>query len=149
MNLDFYLITYDDVGGIACRKVGDASEPFSGYSPVFWTSNMPFLEHPFSKEEEDIYDGREHIQPLSTNCIGSARVISRVLCITCSYDLVVPDSSGSSVNHKNVEGRVWEYSTGTFGFGFLRNGHIVDLKHIAVNGCLLDTVEPPCNSSCL
>ncbi|CAA6653558.1 unnamed protein product [Spirodela intermedia] len=137
MNLDFYLITYDDVGGIACRKVGDASEPFSGYSPVFWTSNMPFLEHPFSKEEEDIYDGREHIQPLSTNCIGSAGVISRVLY-----------SSGSSVNPKNVEGRVWEYNTGTFGFGFLRNGHIIDLKHIAVNGCLLDTVEPPCNGSC-
>ena len=90
---------------------------------------MPFLEHPFAKEEEDIYDCREHLQ--------SERMISRILCITC-----VMDSSDSSVNPRNVEGRVWEYRYGKFGFGFLRNFHVVDLKHVAVSGRLLDSVDP-------
>uniref|UniRef100_A0A1D1XM14 F-box protein n=1 Tax=Anthurium amnicola TaxID=1678845 RepID=A0A1D1XM14_9ARAE len=148
MSLDFYLVTYDDVGSITCWKVGDASEPFSVYSPVFCTSNMAFLEHPFSKEEEDIYDGREHIQPPTLNCTCTERIVSRILCINSSYDLVVPNSSSSSVLSQTVEGRIWEYDTGTFGFGFLQNNYIVDLKLIALNGCLLDTVEPPCKSYC-
>ena len=50
-------------------------------------------------------------------------------------------AGGSGGNLRNVEGRVWEYDDGTFGFGFLRNDFIIDLKHIALNGQLLDSVS--------
>lgn len=139
MSLDFYLVVYDDIGGIACRRVGDSSKPFSGYAPVFWTSNTTFIESPFSPEEEYIYDSREHLRP-HLHCSHN-EAVSRILYVNSSYDLVIPDSTGTVVNPQRVEGRIWEYENGTFGFGFLRDNYIVDLKHIAHNGCLLDTVE--------
>ncbi|XP_078435324.1 F-box family protein [Wolffia australiana] len=142
MSLGFYLITYDEVGGIACRKVGDASEPISGYSPVLWTSNRSFLERPFSKEEEDLYVSGNHTHPFSSSSVDPERSVSRILSIKYSYGII------SSANMKNEEGRVWEYSTGKFGFGVLRSGHIVDLRHIAIDGCLLDSVKLPCTSLC-
>ncbi|MQM05386.1 hypothetical protein Taro_038196 [Colocasia esculenta] len=141
MRLAFYLVTYDNMGGVACRRVGDASEPFSSYSPVFWTSSTEFLRRPFSIEEENIYDSREHIGPITSHGTGIERAVCRVLCINSSYDLVIPDSSGSYTNSQNVEGRIWVYDTGTFGFGFLRNDYIVDLQNIVRNGCLLDNVD--------
>ncbi|KAI0516478.1 hypothetical protein KFK09_009153 [Dendrobium nobile] len=142
MSLEFYLVTHDDVGGIACRRVGDSAEPFSGYSPVFWTSNTTFLESPFSKEEHAIYSMREHIGSVgSVHCNMDRELVSRILCINCSYDLVLPDLAGSSGDPRNVEGRIWEYEDGTFGFGFLRNNFIIDLKHIALDGYVLDDVE--------
>ncbi|KAK1324064.1 F-box protein [Acorus calamus] len=144
MRLEFYLVTYDDIGGITCRRVGESVEPFSGYCPVFWTSNTTFIEPPFSIEEENIYQTREHIQPLDPSCIiGSSlyeRIVARILHINSSYDLVIPDLSGTATDPRNVEGRIWQYKDGTFGFGFLRNNDIVDLKHIVLDGCLLDTV---------
>ncbi|XP_057973700.1 F-box protein At3g12350 [Malania oleifera] len=145
MNLDFYLVAYDDIGGIACRRVGDSYKPFSGYSPVFWTSDSTFLESPFSREEVYLYESRIHLQPLeAANCIdgGSALTeneeVSGILYINSSYDLVIPDLAGTA-NPWHVEGRIWQYRNGTFGFGFLRDNFIIDLKHIAQNGCLLDT----------
>lgn len=144
MLLDFYLVTYDDVGGITCRRVGNWREPFSGYSPVFWTSNTAFLNAPFSGEEQDLYRSRQHFG--LNHCDIEKGVVSRILCINSSYELVLPNLSGSTGDPRNVEGRIWEYENGTFGFGFLRNNFIVDLKHIALNGCLLDTVDY-CSSS--
>jgi hypothetical protein len=56
--------------------------------------------------------------------------------------LFIPDASGGpDGNVRNVEGRVWEYDDSTFGFGFLRNDYIIDLKHIALDGQLLDSVS--------
>ncbi|XP_010272897.1 PREDICTED: F-box protein At3g12350 [Nelumbo nucifera] len=147
MRLDFYLVTYDDIGGVVCRRIVDASEPFSGYSPVFWTSNTTFIESPFSAEEEHLYDSRVHLHQLAAaNHIHEHlptienEVVSRILYINSSYDLVIPDFTGST-DSRHVEGRIWQYENGTFGFGFLRNNFIIDLKHIALNGCLLDTME--------
>lgn len=150
MILEFYLVSYDDIGGITCRRVGKAGEQFSGYSPVFWTSNTTFLESPFPSEEQDLYTDREHIRPVNRDRRNSANgVVSRILCINSSYDLVIPGLSASSGDPINVEGRIWEYDDGTFGFGFLRNNHIIGLKHIAVNGFLLDIVEDFSNHSSL
>ncbi|KAG9440568.1 hypothetical protein H6P81_020733 [Aristolochia fimbriata] len=149
-NLDFYLVGCDDIGGIVCRKIGAPSEPLCGYSPVFWTSNPTFLESPFSEEEEDIYEKRVHIRPQPTDetCVYSGlqenEVVSRVLCINSSYDLVIPDLT-TSPSPRQVEGRIWQYEDGTFGYGFLRDNFIVDLKHIALDGHLLDAVEQLCN----
>lgn len=147
MSLAFYLVGYDDIGGITCRRVGYSSEQVSGYAPVFWTSNPSFLESPFSLEEEYLHDCRIHVRPLAANDIDELvpsienKTISRILCVNSSYDLVLPDLAGSTPNPRNVEGRIWQYSNGTFGFGFLRDNFIIDLKHIARNGSILDTVD--------
>lgn len=138
MNLDFYLVAYDDIGGIACRRVGDSAKPFAGYAPVFWTSNPTFIESPLSSEEEYIYDSREHLRPPAVLASPETEEVSRILYINSSYDLVIPELVGSTVNPRQVEGRIWQYGDGTFGFGFLRDNYILDLKHIAVDGSLLD-----------
>ncbi|XP_072982461.1 F-box protein At3g12350 [Typha latifolia] len=146
MVLEFFLVRYDDIGGISCRCISEAGVRFSVCSPVFWTSNITFLEPPFSKEEQDLYSSREHIRQMTSDRCGSEReIVSRVLCINSSYDLVIPDLSGSSGDLRNVEGRIWEYEDGSFGFGFLRNNFIIDLKHMALEGRVLDTVEYFCN----
>ncbi|KAJ6801933.1 F-box protein [Iris pallida] len=146
LNLEFYLVTYDDVGGVTCRRVGDSSELFSGYSPVFWTSNTTFLQSPFSVEEQVLYSSREHVG-LNQGDIERGAV-SRILCINSSYELVLPGLSNSVGDPRNVEGRIWEYENGTFGFGFLRNNFIVDMEHITLDGRLLDAVECCSSGSC-
>lgn len=146
MSLDFYLVTYDDVGGIACRKVGDSCKPLTYHAPVFWTSSLAFIESPFSHEEDEIYNCRMHLRPPEEAdhhiSFSDNGVVSRMLYINSSYDLVIPDSVGTTVNPRRVEGRIWLYRNGTFGFGFLRDNYIIDLKHIAINDHLLDTVAP-------
>lgn len=142
MSLDFYLVAYDDIGGVACRRVGDSLKPFSGYAPVFWTSNATFVDSPLSHEEDYIYYTRMHLRPLAEveEEINDYSP-SRIMYINSSYDLVIPELAGSSANPRHVEGRIWEYVDGTFGFGYLRNNFIVDLKHIAQDGHLLETPE--------
>ncbi|KAK7310775.1 hypothetical protein RJT34_08492 [Clitoria ternatea] len=160
MSLGFYLVAYDDIGGIVCRQIGDPPERSSGYTPVFWTTDATFLESPFSLEEESLYDSRIHLQPdngiheqfaLSDDDVVvngiqqfqlSDNVVNRILHISSSYDLVVPDLAGSgTMNPRTAEGRIWQYQNGTFGFGFLRDNFAIDMKHIVHNGCIVDTVN--------
>ncbi|KAF6167074.1 hypothetical protein GIB67_041329 [Kingdonia uniflora] len=147
MSLNFYLVVYDGIGGIVCRRVGDASKIYSRCSPVFWTSNTAFFDSPFSLEEERLYESRIHLQPpvAENHSYGHSppiedEAVLRIFNMNSSYDLVIPDLTGSSINAQRVEGRIWHYANGTFGFGFLRNNFIVDLKHIAVHEYLLDSV---------
>ncbi|KAL1564735.1 F-box protein [Salvia divinorum] len=146
MSLDFYLVSYDDVGGIACRKVGDFHRPLTYHGPIFWTPSLTFFDSPLSPEEDDLYNCRSHLRPADENqeiiSTPDNGVVSHMLYINSSYDLVIPDLVGTTVNPRQVEGRIWQYRNGTFGFGFLRDDYIIDLKHIAINGHLLDTVEP-------
>ncbi|GAB2269646.1 hypothetical protein Dimus_004571 [Dionaea muscipula] len=148
MNLGFCLVSYDGVGGLVCRKIGDTSSPFSGSAPIFWTSDATFLDPPFSPEEEVLYSSRVHLRPphlaLSGETVLSTEsIVSRMMFINSSYDLVIPELAGStSANPRNAEGRIWQYKNGTFGFGFLRDSLVLDLQHIAQNGCLLDTIQP-------
>ncbi|KAL9396494.1 hypothetical protein Peur_010747 [Populus x canadensis] len=142
MKLEFYLVAYDEFG-ISCRRVGDLSERRSSSTPVFWTSDPTFVESPFPTEEEYIYDSRIHIQPPEAANLDwkfplENDVVSRIMYIDSSYDLVILGVEGASVNPCRVKGRVWQYRNGTFGYGFLGDHFIVDLKHIAKNGCLLD-----------
>ncbi|KAL3812315.1 hypothetical protein ACJIZ3_013583 [Penstemon smallii] len=145
MSLDFYLVSYDDIGGIACRKVGDSSKPLSYHAPVFWTSSTTFIESPFSHEEDRLYNCRLHLQPPDEAEVNrdrsDNRTASRMLFINSSYDLVIPDLDGNALNPRHVEGRIWQYRNGTFGFGFLKDNYIIDMKHIAKDGHLLDTIE--------
>ncbi|CAA0840716.1 F-box protein [Striga hermonthica] len=144
MSLDFYLVSYDDLRGVACRKVGDTN------APVFWTSNLTYTEPPFSRTEDYIYNCRTHLRPHLENkpedehdeSSSDNLEVSRMLCINSSYDLVIPGLVGSAVNSRHAEGRIWQYENGTFGFGFLGDSYIIDLRRIARNGHLLDAIEP-------
>ncbi|XP_073134557.1 F-box protein At3g12350-like [Henckelia pumila] len=147
-SLEFYLVTYDDMGGIACRKVGESSRRLTYHAPVFWTSSTTFIESPFSPEEDHIYNSRLHLCPVveadqsyDPSRSSDDEAVSRMLYINSSYDLVIPDLAVNSINSQQVEGRIWQYENGTFGFGFLRDGFIIDLKHVAKNGRLLDTKD--------
>lgn len=146
--LEFFLVSYDDIGGIACRRLVELCKPLSANAPVFWTLNTTFIESPLSSEEENIYESRMHIQPLAEaddlcEILPSAdkRVILCMLCMNSSYDLVIPDLAGSPVNPRQAEGRIWQYENGTFGFGFLRDNHVIDLRCIAQNGRILEAAD--------
>ncbi|KAL9257899.1 F-box protein-like protein [Drosera capensis] len=149
LSLDFCLVTYDDVGGMVCRRIGDSTKPLSGSAPVFWTSDATFHEPPFSPEEEVLYSSRLHLGPLLET--GSSipgqfssteSAVSRMMFINSSYDMILPGLAEVSANPRQAEGRIWLYKHGMFGFGFLRDNFVVDLKHIARDGCLLDAVNP-------
>ncbi|GKV20059.1 hypothetical protein SLEP1_g30232 [Rubroshorea leprosula] len=144
MNLDFYIVRYDEIGGIICRKVGDLSSSYS--APVFWTSRPIFMESPFSAAEERIYDDRIHLEPLAAedhnqhqHSLTDIEAVTRILCINSSYDIAIPGLAGREADCQHGEGRIWQYKNGTFGFGFLRDQFIIDLKHIIQGGSLLDT----------
>ncbi|CAN7008680.1 unnamed protein product [Brassica rapa subsp. trilocularis] len=124
-NMELYLVKYDEVGGVVCKKVEDLSLSRQT-SPVFWTPNHAFIRSPFSVEEEMILDSRIRIVPLHGEV--HEQVISGMLYMNSSYD--------------PGEGRVWLYENGTFGFGFLRDQFITDLKRVALeDGCLADVLD--------
>lgn len=124
-SMELYLVKYDEVGGVICKKVEDLSLSRQT-SPVFWTPDHDFIASPFSVEEEVILDSRIHITPLHGEV--HEQVISGMLYMNSSYD--------------PGEGRVWLYENGTFGFGFLRDQFITDLKRVALeDGCLADVLD--------
>lgn len=154
MTLGFYLVAYDDIGGISCQKVCDSSGNFCSFAhvirkhPVFWTMDTTFIESPFSPEEENLYTSRIHLQPTAAADhihqhlpLTGNKGVSRILCINFSHDLAIPYLAGTTTNPLHAQGRIWQYWDGTFGFGFLQDCFIRDLKHVAKNGCLLDTAE--------
>ncbi|GAA0140706.1 hypothetical protein LIER_02007 [Lithospermum erythrorhizon] len=150
MTLAFYLVAYDDIGGIACRRIGNSSGSSSGHTPVFWASSTTLTEFPFSAVEEHIYNSRMHVQPLmesefSYEDLPPSEIndVSRMLNITSNYDLVIADlAAGRSSNSQQVEGRIWQYGNGMFGFGFMWNNYIIDLKHITQDGFLYSVGLP-------
>lgn len=162
MSLAFYLVAYDDIGGITCRQLGDPPEHFSSNARVFWASNATFLESPFSLEEESLYDSRIHLRPpqphneiheqfpfsddegvnrIQQAHLSDNEVVNQILHISSSYDLVIPDLA-RTMNPRSAEGRIWQYQDGTFGFGFIRDNFVIDMKHIVRDGCIVDTVNP-------
>ncbi|KAL8172057.1 hypothetical protein V2J09_023861 [Rumex salicifolius] len=148
MTLDFYLVTYDDMGGIVCRRVDDSLKaPSGGGPPVFWTSTATFIESPLSLEEDLLYSTCVHLSHVSSTATDDVpeilhpryeeEVVSRIMYINSSYDLVIPDLAETAANPRHFQGQIWVYSDGTFGFGFLRNNFIIDLKHITKDDQLL------------
>ncbi|KAL5205709.1 hypothetical protein ABZP36_033918 [Zizania latifolia] len=139
--LEFYLVTYDDIGGITCRRVSD-TRGHSGFTPIFWTTNTTFLEQPFSEKELDQYSGREHIQGVDSDHAGTEnKAVSQILCINSSYNVVDHHLSAPLDDMRSVEGRIWLYEDGTFGFGFSGSNSIIDLKHVSSDGCIIDALD--------
>ncbi|GMI82708.1 hypothetical protein like AT3G12350 [Hibiscus trionum] len=144
MNLSFYLVKYDEIGGIICQRIGDMS---SSYSLVFWTSEPMSMESPFSAEEEHIYEDHMHLQPFAAEdqvhgppTMTGIEMVSHILHINSSCSLILPSLVGSA-GLQHGEGRIWQYINGTFGFGFLHDHFIIDLKHVIQDGRLLDSVN--------
>ncbi|VAI28814.1 unnamed protein product [Triticum turgidum subsp. durum] len=138
--LEFYIISYDDIGGVTCRRVSENRGQNSGYSPVFWTTDATFLEPPFSERELDRYSCLEHIGVVTCGHTETwNKAVSRILCINSSFDLVHPHLLAPFDDTRNVEGRIWLYEDGTFGFGFTGSNSIIDLKHVSMDGCIIDT----------
>lgn len=141
-------MTYDDIGGIACRRVGDSSaERFLGCPLVFWTSESNYIKPPFTPEELFIYDSRVHLSVAADNsrCLAEAEdfPVSHILTINSSSGLLIPNTAEDAhEDPRHVEGRIWQYRDGTFGFGLLRDNFIIDLKHITSNAHLLEAGEP-------
>ena len=148
MNLGFYLIAYDDIGCITCRKLWYAPENFSSYGQLFWISDTTFADSPFSAEEETLYETRVHLRPIpDPDCIleslslSKNNAVSRILYLNSSFSLVAPFLDRTTANSLQLEGRIWQYGDGTFGFGFLQDNFIIDLKHVSENGCIIDAVQ--------
>ncbi|PHT51019.1 hypothetical protein CQW23_10766 [Capsicum baccatum] len=144
MILEFFLVSYDEIGGVACRRLVDLCFPFSTYVPVVWISNTVSIQSPLSSEEKIIYESRMHIEPLTETdepCeilpCSDKREISCMLCLNSSYGSV-------AVHPRQAEGRIWQYENGTFGFGFLRDNYIIDLRCIAQNGQVLEGADFSC-----
>ncbi|KAI4992072.1 hypothetical protein ZWY2020_041935 [Hordeum vulgare] len=138
--LEFYIISYDDIGGVTCRRVSENRGQNSGYSPVFWTTDATFLEPPFSERELDRYSCLEHIGVVTCGHTETwNKAVSRILCINSSYDLVHPHLLAPFDDTRNVEGRIWLYEDGTFGFGFTGSNSIIDLNLVSMDGCIIDT----------
>ncbi|CAM0949781.1 unnamed protein product [Alopecurus aequalis] len=138
--LEFYLVTYDDIGGVTCRRVSETKGHNSVHSPLFWTTDATFLEPPFSEQELDRYSCCEHIRVVTSGHTETqSKGVSRIMCINSSYDLVDPDLSALFEDTRNLEGRIWLYEDGTFGFGFTGSNSIIDLRHVSLDGCIVDT----------
>ena len=84
MSLNFYLVVYEDNGGIICRRVGDSSERISSYGLVFWTSNATFIESPLSLEEKYLYDSHKNIWKFCNSFFFFFREVSCLQLSMCN-----------------------------------------------------------------
>ncbi|XP_075516881.1 F-box protein At3g12350-like [Primulina tabacum] len=144
-SLNLYLVSYrEDRDYICCVVVGSDSTPRFFCEPIFSTRTTAFAEFPLSFEEEHAYNTRPHLRPVAkSNQSGQDRAtpfqdedldVSR-MCYAFSPHY--PYHRGS---FEHPDGRVWLYADGTFGFGFLRDDYIVDLKPVVKNGRLIDAI---------
>lgn len=139
-DLCFYLVAYDDIGGIICRRVWEPKGRYPGYSPVFWTANSTFIEPPFSSEERYLFYSRWPARPSFGLYREKKGEVSRILHINSSYDLAILSLADYTfIEPPCADGRIWQYRDGTFAFGFLGNHFTTDLLQVAMNGQLLDS----------
>lgn len=138
ISLNFYLVYYhEDFDQIKCKNVG--LESYSNFE--FKALSTCFIKSPFSPEEESMYNSRDHVRPRAqANKSGRVRAtsfddhdVSQIFYADSSYDNLYLTG-----NSNDADGRIWLYTNGTFGFGFLRDDFIVDLKPVIKNGRLLD-----------
>lgn len=126
---------------IFCEKVEDSSTEVEFYRRdiVFTASCTAFIESPYSADEESAYNARVHLRPrVEANQDGHINVTSShhdVLRIFYAHSVYT-----SNLSSDDADGRIWVYADGTFGFGFLRDDFIVDLKPMVKNGHLLDVM---------
>eukprot|EP00249_Psilotum_nudum_P005276 c18728_g1_i2 orf=198-1742(+) len=150
--LSIILVSYDDQGGILCRKIHEVGGvPESG--SVLWTSkSISRIGLPLPPEEFALYNSRMHIRPIPSPCIGGKiqgdltsannmepgdlvgeEVIGMLYTFSCDFHY--------RLSSDNREGRIWQYASGNFGFGFLHTNSIIDFRLLCSRGHLLDAVN--------
>ncbi|KAJ7298273.1 hypothetical protein O6H91_Y007000 [Diphasiastrum complanatum] len=156
MSLDFILLSYDEQGGIVCRKIKECSGIASG-GPVYWTARPPICSNvPLSPEEQGFYDNCLHVKPrilgkvpemLGPGNLTNADHIDNFMAEEVVGMLhVTPDRDhccflSNITSEQCKEGRVWLYESGRFGYGVLHTNSITDFRLITSRGCLLDVVD--------
>ncbi|XP_073047545.1 F-box protein At3g12350-like [Primulina eburnea] len=146
-SLNLYLVSYREEWGLFyCKKVDGSCTLDTYRDTVFTASCSASIQYPFSTEEESTYNTRVHVRPrVEANQAGQnhATISSdhhNVLRIFYAHSGYNPYPSSSSGNSDDIDGRIWLYADGTFGFGFLRDDCIVDMRPVIENGRLLDTM---------
>lgn len=78
--LDFVLVSYDDQGGIVCRKINDMAGLRKSGS-LLWSSKLTAkVGLPLSRTEEALYSSRSHIQTMPLVQKGESREASFESC---------------------------------------------------------------------
>jgi hypothetical protein len=148
--LDFLLLLYDEQGGIVCRRVGECLGTTHSGS-VFWTAKSDrTIAAPLPDYEQDMNNVRQRIVPKFYPDMGGQPEVTRrfhadlndeVVGMLCTSRISGLDF-GMYPDVDNVEGRVWQYASGRFGFGCLPNNFIIDFRPIcSPSGHLLDVLE--------
>ncbi|KAL2636451.1 hypothetical protein R1flu_007930 [Riccia fluitans] len=142
--LDFVLLSYDDKGGIVCRRVGEG--PGAAHSgSVCWTADSASLVRaPLSVHEHHSFYKRQHFAPVGVN--GEYQFQDgcdeEVVSMLCTLPITGLDVRAAGLDAENIEGRVWQYASGRFGFGFLPANIIIDFRPICTtSGLLLDVLR--------
>ncbi|CAM6117086.1 unnamed protein product [Calypogeia fissa] len=149
--LDFLMLLYDDQGGIVCRRVGECLGTAHSGS-VFWTAKSGrTIMAPLPAFEEDMYNVRQRIWPKFYPDMGGQQEVTRrihdeldeeVVGMLCTNRILGLDFGQNPERDNEVEGRVWQYASGRFGFGFLPNNFIIDFRPIcSPSGVLLDVLD--------
>ncbi|BFI29305.1 hypothetical protein MPTK2_3g01350 [Marchantia polymorpha subsp. ruderalis] len=142
--LDFVLLSYDEKGGIVCRRVGECLGTTHSGS-VCWTAESDStIRVPLSPHEQHSFDERQHFAPTGVN--GKYHVQDgcdeEVVGMMCTLPTTGLDFRASRSDAENIEGRVWQYASGRFGFGFLPTNFIIDFRPIcSPSGVLLDVLK--------
>ncbi|KAG0567371.1 hypothetical protein KC19_7G130100 [Ceratodon purpureus] len=146
--LDFVALSYDDHGGIICRKVGDYSGMTRSGS-VCWTARAGHgMSAPLPDSERQIFELRQHMLPstseprvhgvgLMSDDFLNEEVVEMLWATVevepgLNYNVGVEDATQS---------RVWHYASGRFGFGNGPDGRVVDFRPICIKDSLVDVVE--------
>ncbi|XP_073150251.1 F-box protein At3g12350-like [Henckelia pumila] len=147
-SLNFYLVLYGKLNNfMICEAVvgNYFTNQFDRQIAFLAFTTTAFVESPtLGSEEEHTYNARTHLRPIAnqarrdraTSFEDEALDVSRI-CFVLSLDQYLAPGNQSG---NMPDGRVWLYANGTFGFGYLRDDYIVDLRPIAKNGYVLDSI---------
>lgn len=144
--LDFVVLSYDDHGGIICRKVGDSSGMTRSGS-VCWTAKAGHgMSAPLPDTEQQIFDLRRHLLPSASEprAQGSGFTVDslneEVVEMLWANVEVQPGLNYNLGAEDVTLSRVWQYASGRFGFGN-GPGRVVDFRPICIKDNLADVVD--------
>ncbi|KAL3677336.1 hypothetical protein R1sor_027284 [Riccia sorocarpa] len=142
--LDFVLLSYDERGGIVCRRVGEGLGAAHSGS-VCWTAESgSFVRGPLSVHEQESFAKRQHFAPFGLHAEHQIQDGSdeEVVGMLCTLPVTGLDARAVGSEAEDFEGRVWQYASGRFGFGILPASTVVDFRPICTaTGFLLDVLR--------
>jgi hypothetical protein len=137
--LDFVVLSYDNDGGILCRKVGDSSGTIRSRSgSICWTAKAGHgMSSPLPDNEQELFElRRQHILPSSVAAVDycwSEEEVVEMLWATVEEEVEL----GLNLN----KSRVWQYASGRFGFSSAPFGRVVDFRPICFEDTVADVMD--------